>query len=170
MVLSMSSATAPVCRRLVERSAGRLVGRLGPEGYVVGSDGVVVGPTGVSVIVTLAYADRLRIHQGELWHGRFPCRPELAAARRHLEQVCQVVDRFDPDLPVRWFACVVGSSVPDDAYCTLDVDLCSPVELPDRILAAPSVLGFDEVLALAHDLAAARRRRSGWRSSRRRLR
>ena len=52
MGLSVVSAAAAESRSLAERSAGHLVGQLGPEGYVVAVDGVVTGPTGVTVVTT----------------------------------------------------------------------------------------------------------------------
>jgi hypothetical protein len=162
MVLSAASAAAAESRSLAERSAGHLVGRLGPEGYVVAADGVVVGPTGVAVVTTLACTERLRIHRGELWHGRLPCRHDLAVARRRAAQVRLLVDAFDPDLPVRSFLCVVGAAVPEDPYCVLAVELCSPLALPDRICEAPTVLDLDEVLTLSQDLHPTARHRPGW--------
>jgi hypothetical protein len=162
MVLSMASAAAAERRSLAERSAGRLVGRLGPEGYVVGSDGVVVGPTGVAIVTTLACTERLRIHHGELWHGRFPLRHELAVARRRAAQVREQVDAHGRDLLVRAFACVVGTPAPEDPYCVLEVELCGPLDLPDRICAAPSIVDLDEVLRLSQDLRSGARHRPGW--------
>jgi hypothetical protein len=153
-------------RSLRERAAGRLLGQLGPQGYVVLSDGVVVGPTGVVVVTSLTCTDRLQVHLGELWHGRFPMRNELARARRALSEVREVVDRLHPGLPVRWMGCVLGTTVPSDPYCTLDLELAGPSELAGLIEAGPRVLDFEDGLRLAHLLDPARRRRSAWRSSR----
>ena len=147
-----------------------LLGRLGPAGYVFLPGGVVVGPTGVTVVTTIACTERLRVHQGELWHGRFPRRQELARSARRTTEVRDAVAPFDPDLPIRSIGVVVGSPVPDDPYCSLELELCGPAALADWILAAPAVLGCDEVLSLARDLEAATPRRSGWRSSRSRPR
>lgn len=164
--LSGGSVTSIEARSLSERCAGRLLGRLGPLGYVVLSDGVVVGPTGVVVVTTLACTERLRIHHGELWHGRFSRRHDLAQAARTVADVVKVVAQVDGDIPVRSIVCVLGVDVPDDQYCVLGVELCGPSELPERIEAAPPVLTFDEVLHLAKDLDPARRRRSTWRAPR----
>lgn len=147
-----------------------LLGRLGPEGYVFLPGGIVVGPSGVTVVTTIACTERLRVHHGELWHGRFPRRQELARSARRVAEVTESVARFDADLPIRSIGVVVGSPVPDDPYCSLDLELCGPGALADWILGAPAVLGCDEVLSLARDLEAAPPRRSGWRSSRSRHR
>lgn len=165
----MAFAVSPISveeRSLRDRAAGRLLGQLGPQGYVVLSDGVVVGPTGVVVVTTLTCTDRLQVHLGELWHGRFPMRSDLARARRALADVREVVARHHPGLPVRWMGCVLGAAVPADPYCTLEVELAGPSELAGLIDAGPRVLAFDEGLRLAHLLDPARRRRSAWRSSR----
>lgn len=165
----MAFAVSPLSvedRSLRERTAGRLIGRLGPQGYVVLAEGVVVGPTGVVVVTTLTCSDALRVHDGELWHGRFPLRQDLAKGRRLLAEVRATVDRTCLGLPVRWMACVLGVAVPDDPYCTLDVELAGPTDLADRIESGRRVLDFEDGLHLAHALDPARRRRSGWRSSR----
>lgn len=160
------SPTSVEDRSQRERWMGRLTGRLGPEGYVVHADGVVVGPTGIAVVTALACADRLRVHDGELWHGRFPLRGELAKGRRAVDEVRSAAARHRLGVPLRWFACALGTDAPVDPYCTLDVEVLAPADLPGRIEAAPPVLEFEEVLRLAHHLDPARRRRSAWRSSR----
>lgn len=164
MALS-STITSIDAKSLSDRCAGRLLGRLGPQGYVVLSDGVVVGPTGVVVVTTLTCTQRLRIHHGELWQGRFPMRRDLAQGLRRVLDVERIVATVDPSIPVRSIACVLGSAVPDDAYCVLDLELCGPGELPDRIEAGRRTLTFDEVLRLAKDLDPARRRRTAWRAA-----
>lgn len=147
-----------------------LLGRLGPEGYVWVGGGVLVGPSGVTVVTTLTCTERLRVHHGELWHGRFPRRHELVSAARRVEELRRIIDPFDDDLPIRSVGVVFGSPVPDDPYCSLPLALCAPSGLTDWVVAAPAVLGCDEVLSLARDLEAATPRRSGWRSSRSRPR
>ncbi len=164
MALSFSGSSIDA-RSLSERCQGRLLGRLGPQGYVVLPDGVVVGPTGVVVVTTLTCTERLRLHHGELWQGRFPMRRELAQGARRAQDVQRLVAGVDATIPVRRMVCVLGSTVPDDAYCVLDVELCGPAELPDRIEAGRRTLAFDAVLRLAKVLDPARRRRSTWRGT-----
>ena len=135
--ISITSAPSAEERSQTERCTGRLLGKLGPQGYVVLGDGVVVGPTGVVVVTILTCTERLRIHHGELWHGRFSRRHDLARAQRKLLEVARLVDRVDPDIPVRSMVCVVGVPVPDDPYCVLDVELSDPSELPVRIQDGP---------------------------------
>ena len=153
-----------------ERFAGRLLGRLGPHGFVVLPDGVIAGPTGVVVVETLTCTDDLRVRDGELWHGRFPRRYDLASTVRKAADVRRVVDRTHPAIPVRTLVCILGVAVPDDPYCTLPVELCGPGELPALVEAGPNVLPFEAVLELARDLDPARRRWSALRSSRLHLR
>jgi hypothetical protein len=136
---------------------------------VVLPDGVVVGPTGVVVVTTVTCTERIRIHHGELWQGRFPMRRDLAQGARRTAEVQRLVAGVDPAIPVRSIVCLLGSAIPDDAYCVLDVELCGPSELPDRIVTGPTVLDFDEVLRLAKDLEPARRRRPTLRDVRLRL-
>jgi hypothetical protein len=164
--MALSSPIGSIdARSLSERCAGRLLGRLGPQGYVVLPDGVVVGPTGVVVVTTLTCAERLRIHHGELWQGRFPVRRDLAQGARRTAHVERLVGAVDPAIPVRSIVCVLGSAVPDDAYCVLDVELCGPGDLPDRIASGPSAIDFAAVLRLAKVLDPARRRRPTWREA-----
>lgn len=153
-----------------ERFAGRLLGRLGPHGFVVLADGEIAGPTGVVVVDTLTCTDALRVRDGELWHGRFPRRYDLAATLRKAADVRRIVARTDPAIPVRTLVCVLGVAVPDDPYCTLPVELCGPAELPDLVESGPRVLEFEAVLELARDLDPARRRWSALRPSHRRSR
>jgi hypothetical protein len=124
-------------RAAAERSVGRLLGRLGPDGYVVLPDGVVVGPTGVTVVAESV--------------TRSPGRHERARLDKRALQVRAVTAAVDLRLPVRTMVCVVG----DEAG------------VADRIRSAPAVLAFDQVLRLAKDLEAARRRRSALPSFRR---
>lgn len=168
--ISITSAPSAEERSQTERCTGRLLGQLGPRGYVVLGDGVVVGPTGVVVVTILTCTERLRIHHGELWHGRFSRRQELARAGRKLLDVARLVARVDPEIPVRSMVCVVGVPVPDDPYCVLDIEFSDPAELAARIQEGPSVLSFDEVLHLAKDVDGGRRRHRTWRSPLSRLR
>jgi hypothetical protein len=168
--MALSSTVSSIdAKSLSERCAGRLLGRLGPRGYVVLADGVVVGPTGVVVVTTLTCTERLRVHHGELWQGRFPVRRQLAQGARRALDVERIVGALDPSIPVRSIVCVLGSAVPGDPYCVLGVELCGPAELPDRIEAGRRALTFDEVLRLAKDVDPARRRRAALRAAGRRV-
>jgi hypothetical protein len=139
-------ATAGADRALLERSAGRLLGRLGPLGYVVLPDGVVVGPTGVAVVATLT-----------TWPGPH----DLARLRKRVLQVRTVAAASGPGLPVRALVATVGRSAPAELVGAGDVEVCSEPDLAERIRTGAPALAFEAVLQLAKDLEAATRRWSG---------
>jgi hypothetical protein len=156
--MALPFTAAPVAsaeRAALERSAGRLLGRLGPLGYVVLPDGVVVGPNGVAVVATLA-----------TWPGPH----DLARLRKRVLQIRTVTASHDLRLPVRAVVSTLGRSAPAALAGAPDVEVCGEAELAERLRAGAPVLAFERVLELAKDLEAATRRWSGMRSLRARRR
>jgi hypothetical protein len=109
------TAPAHADRAASERSAGRLLGRLGPDGYIVLPDGIVVGPTGVAVVEVLRHP---------------PGSHELHRLQKRVLQVRTCAAGLDPQVPVRQLVGVVG----DEAELA-DQIRSAPAVLPfERVL------------------------------------
>lgn len=141
-----------------ERRTAAVLSGLAAHGYVVlddlsipGSkaniDHVVVGPTGVTVIETKAYSGNVRVSQGILWHGRYPLKDEVAAAKFESDKVRSVVERLGWPVPVRVLMCIHGVDVvPTDPDRSLaPIELCGPLTLLERIEASPVALTPQQV-------------------------
>jgi hypothetical protein len=141
-----------------ERRTAAVLSGLAAHGYVVlddlsipGSkaniDHVVVGPTGVTVIETKAYSGNLRLSNGILWHGRYPLKDEIAAAKFETDKVRSTVDQLGMAVPVRVLMCIHGvDAVPSDPDGALaPIELCGPLTLLERIEASPVALTPQQV-------------------------
>jgi hypothetical protein len=109
------TAPAPAERAASERSAGRLLGRLGPDGYIVLPGGIVVGPTGVAVVELLSGA---------------AAGHDLSRLQKRALQVRTFAAGIDPQLPVRQLVGVVGG----------EADLAERIRSAPVVLAFERVL------------------------------
>ncbi len=142
-----------------ERHTARLLGGLDRHGWAIlhdlaipGSranlDHLAIGPGGVFVIDSKQYSGRLQLDSsGQLWHGRYPLAPMLAAVRFEAGQAAQVLAA--PGLQVVPIVAVHGAPVPWGKLVVEGVPVVPARRLPSMLRALPTVLAPERVAGLA---------------------
>jgi hypothetical protein len=111
-------------------------------------DHLVVGPGGVFVVESKQYRGRLQLDpSGRLWHGRYPLARALRAVSFEADQAAVVLP--DPGVVVLPIVAVHGAQVPWGKVVVHGVPVVPAKRLPSRLRQLPTVLGPEQVAAVA---------------------